>query len=283
MTLQEYREATAVKIQGTWNLHNMALEYKAELDFFTCLSSISSVLGNAAQGNYAAGCSFQDAFASYRQGLGLPANTVNLGIIEQVGYMARNEELLEKNVSSEVAHGIDEKLLCKIITYSILQQSNDPVSRDPFSQVRMVTGLGMPQPSDSLLRLDARFAALFVREESESESGTGDTQDTSKQTKELSLMLRSKNTRLANMPQLVDATVSVVSSYLTRTLRLSDAIEPERSLSAYGIDSLAAVEFRNWLRLELGAALSVIEIATAQSLIILSEKIISKVDNSEIR
>lgn len=282
MTVEEFHEATACKIQGTWNLHNVALENKADLDFFTLLSSISSVLGNPAQANYASGCSFQDAFASYRHRLGLPASTINLGIIEQIGYMARNEDLLEKNVSSEVANGIDQKLLCKIVAYSILQQSSEPVSRDPHSQTRMVTGLSMPQPPDSLLRLDARFSPLFVRDGSDAQAG-GDaaSQDTSQEIKELNLMLRSKNARSANLPQLVDATVSVVSAYLTRAMRLSEPIEPERSLSAYGIDSLAAVEFRNWLRLELGAAMSVIDITTAPSLIILSEKIISKVDGTE--
>ncbi|RYP67181.1 hypothetical protein DL771_007409 [Monosporascus sp. 5C6A] len=80
-TVEEYYEATACKIQGTWNLHNVALENKLQLDFFTVLSSISSVIGNPAQGNYASGCSFQDAFASYRHGLGLPACAVNLCII----------------------------------------------------------------------------------------------------------------------------------------------------------------------------------------------------------
>ncbi|KAK8135399.1 PKSKA1 [Apiospora sp. TS-2023a] len=286
MTVEEYHAAAACKIQGTWNLHNCAQEAQAPLDFFTILSSISSVLGNPAQGNYASGCSFQDAFSSYRQGLGLPASTVNLGIIEQIGYMARNEDLLEKNVSSEVAKGINERLLCKIIGYSILQQSRDsPVSADPYSRARMVTGLTMPQPPDSMLRLDARFAALFVRDGSSSSSSNGGagqaSTDVSQEIKELNLMLRSKSARAANLPQVVDATLSVVSGYLTRAMRLSEAIEPERSLSAYGIDSLAAVEFRNWLRLELGAAMSVIDITTAPSLVFLAEKIIGKVDGVE--
>ncbi|KAK6851041.1 polyketide synthase PKS10 [Apiospora arundinis] len=56
---------------------------------------------------------------------------------------------------------------------------------------------------------------------------------------------------------------------------------PERSLSAYGIDSLAAVEVRDWLRLGLGAAMSVMNITTALSLIFLSEKAITKVDSRE--
>ncbi|KAI1073750.1 hypothetical protein F5B20DRAFT_586947 [Whalleya microplaca] len=282
MTIQEYREATACKIQGTWNLHNVALENNLQLDFFTLLSSISSVLGNPAQGNYASACSFQDAFASYRNGLGLPACTINLGIIEQIGYMARNDDLLQRNVSSDVARGINEKLLCEIIDYSILQQSGEPVSSDPQSRTRMVTGLTMPQPADSMLRLDARFSSLFSRDAYDAQTGGDGTtsKDSSQEVKELNLMLRSKTAKSANMPQLVDATVSVVGNYLSRAMRLSEPIEPERSLSNYGIDSLAAVEFRNWVRLELGAMLSVLDITTAPSLISLSERIISKVDSA---
>ncbi|RYP50633.1 hypothetical protein DL768_003915 [Monosporascus sp. mg162] len=283
MTVEEYQEATTCKIQGTWNLHNVALENKLQLDFFTLLSSISSVLGNPAQGNYASGCSFQDAFASYRHALGLPACAVNLGIIHQIGYMARHEDLLQKNVSSDVAKGISEKLLCRIIAYSILQQSGNPVSRDPQGCTRMVTGLTMPQPPGSMLRLDARFAHLFVRNGADWQAGinsnTAASTDRSQEIKDLNLLLRSKTARSAGLPQLVNTTVSVIGNYLSRAMRLSETIEPERPLSAYGIDSLAAVEFRNWVRLELGAALSVLDITTAPSLILLSERIISKVDS----
>lgn len=282
MTLEEYYEATACKIQGTWNLHNVALKNKLRLDFFVLLSSISSVLGNPAQGNYASGCSVQDAFASYRHGLGLPACTINLGIIEQIGYMARNDDLLKKNVSSDVARGISERLLCDIVNYSILQQSSEPISNDPQSRTRMVTGLTMPQPPGSLLRLDARFAHLFTGESDASPAGANgedaSSKNSSQEVKELKLLLHSKTARTADLPHLIDATVSVVGKYLSQIMRLSEAIEPERPLSAYGIDSLAAVEFRNWVRLELGAALSAMDATTAPSLFSLSERIISKVD-----
>ena len=82
----------------------------------------------------------------------------------------------------------------------------------------------------------------------------------------------------ANMPKLVDAATVVLSAYLTKAMRLSEPIEPERPVAAYGIDSLAAVEFRNWLRMQLGAALSVIDITTASSLNALSERVIAKVE-----
>jgi acyl carrier protein len=54
-------------------------------------------------------------------------------------------------------------------------------------------------------------------------------------------------------------------------------MEPAKSLTVYGLDSLSAVEFRNWLRSELGADLSTLEITSASSLFALCEKIVKKV------
>lgn len=56
------------------------------LDFFVMFSSIASLLGNIAQSSYSAANLFMDSFASYRRSLGLPANTINWGVIADVGY-----------------------------------------------------------------------------------------------------------------------------------------------------------------------------------------------------
>ena len=53
MTLKEYHDTISSKVQGTWNLHNVALENGNKLDFFTMLSSISGVVGQKGQANYA--------------------------------------------------------------------------------------------------------------------------------------------------------------------------------------------------------------------------------------
>ncbi|EDN99357.1 hypothetical protein SS1G_02211 [Sclerotinia sclerotiorum 1980 UF-70] len=78
MTLDDYHTALHAKINGTWNLHYICQEQKEPLDFFTLLSSISGVVGNKGQANYAAGNTFLDAFAEYRESLGLRANSVDL-------------------------------------------------------------------------------------------------------------------------------------------------------------------------------------------------------------
>jgi len=61
MTLEDYMVPVKPKIQGTYNLHNAFAS--ENLDFFIMLSSVSGILGRRGQANYAAGHTFQDAFA----------------------------------------------------------------------------------------------------------------------------------------------------------------------------------------------------------------------------
>lgn len=92
MTLNDYHIAINAKVQETWNLHRASQEFqKQSLDFFIMLSSISGVVGNKGQANYAAVNTFLDAFASYRKTLGLRANIVDLGLIEDVDYVAEQD------------------------------------------------------------------------------------------------------------------------------------------------------------------------------------------------
>jgi len=65
------------------------------LDCFVMFSSVSSIFGNPAQGNYAAANAFLDSLAHHRHALGLPALAVNWGVLGGEGYVARNERVAE--------------------------------------------------------------------------------------------------------------------------------------------------------------------------------------------
>ena len=93
MSHAEFTEALACKVQGTWNLHTVFLETQRPITSFVTLSSVSGLVGLKGQANYAGGNVFQDAFAAYRRGLGLPAISVNLGTVEDVGVIHENESL----------------------------------------------------------------------------------------------------------------------------------------------------------------------------------------------
>ncbi|KAL8413715.1 hypothetical protein RB594_005096 [Gaeumannomyces avenae] len=98
MTFEKWQAAFRPKAMGSWNLHRCLPD---DMDFFILLSSASGVLGNQGQANYAAGNTFQDALAEYRQqqtSNGPDKSRTNLsldlGLVLDAGMVAENERLL---------------------------------------------------------------------------------------------------------------------------------------------------------------------------------------------
>lgn len=274
MTVEEYHATITSKVQGTWNLHLASQQLGCNLEFFTMLSSISGVVGQKGQANYAAANVFMDAFALYRQSLGFPANSTNLGVIEDVGYVAEQGGMLQ-HFDKGLWTGINEKTLRQILEYSIWQQQPQPI--DKTTSPQLITGIAVPLPDDADIGRDARFAGLFISSDSSSGDRTSGN-DANKDIQAFFLLLKSG----AEATTLLESCVDVVNNRFTKMLRLSEPMEPAKSLTVYGLDSLSAVEFRNWLRSDLGAELSTLEITSATSLFSLCEKIIAKIAKTVI-
>lgn len=92
------------KIVGTWNLHTSTKNLP--LDFFVMFSSVAALFGNMAQSSYAGANLFMDSFASYRRSLGLPATTVNWGVLADVGFVARNQEFFTDKFDTKGIMGV---------------------------------------------------------------------------------------------------------------------------------------------------------------------------------
>lgn len=78
-TVQDHqlKKVWAPKATGAWNLHKATATHS--LDWFVLYSSMSSLLGNAGQGAYAAANAWLDAFATWRTRNGLPTLAVDWG------------------------------------------------------------------------------------------------------------------------------------------------------------------------------------------------------------
>ncbi|KAF7917217.1 uncharacterized protein EAE98_010322 [Botrytis deweyae] len=268
MTLDDYHTALHAKFNGTWNLHHVSQEQKEPLDFFTLLSSISGIVGNKGQANYAAGNTFLDAFAQYRESLGLRANSVDLGLIEDVGYVAEQEGF-DARFDKRQWTPVTENTLRKILSYSILQQ-DEKAPINASSNTQLIAGIGFPLPEDSDLSYEGRFGYLFQSAaggNKDGGSGQGD------ETIEAFRMMRKSG---ADKAALAKVCVEVIATQFTKILRLETEMETAKPLISYGLDSLAAVELRNWIRIELGAELTTLDITNASSLIALCEKLVSK-------
>jgi hypothetical protein len=277
MTVREFHETIGCKVKGTWNLHTASLSQHTPLDFFTLLSSLSGVIGRKGQANYAAANAFLDSFASYRQSMGLPASSVDLGVVEDVGYVAEHSSELQTSFDKDVWTPINESLLHQILRFSILQQTAK-ATLNAASASQLITGIAIPQPSTSpLLKRDPRFSSLYFGSASNSTqlAGSGNNDNESKAIRAFLLSLHSA--QAAEHSSLLTSAVEILSAQFSSSLRLSEPMEPAKPLASYGLDSLAAVEFRNWARMELGAELTTLEIMGATSLFALGERIIAKI------
>ncbi|KAI0970360.1 putative polyketide synthase [Xylaria arbuscula] len=268
MTHDEYHTAISCKVAGTWNLHNVAIDLGLDLDFFTMLSSISGLIGQPAQSNYAAGNVFLDSFASYRRGLGLKANSIDLGAIDDVGYMAEHSGLIAA-LDTSAWTPINESLFQQIVQYSIMQQETTPINAASCSQ--LITSIAVPQAPSSRLLTDARFSSLLFGASAGAGAGS-DASGPNKEIQALQLMIKSS----ADIATVLPLALEVANKQFMVTLRIEEPLESGKPLSAYGLDSLAAVEFRNWSRAQLGAELTTLEITGAPTLTSLAEKIVAR-------
>jgi hypothetical protein len=261
MTFEEWQQSLAPKVQGTWNLHNFLLDQ--ELDFFILLSSLAGVVGNASQAGYCAASTFQDAFAEYRNSLGLPAVSLDLGMVNDVGYVSERE-VTKSHLESLGFRGISEQELMSMLHYAIC---NSVIEKQP-GQIITKFGTADPNkitPGSEYNRFSYSNKSNIARHSRQS------TEDETALT-----ALRVHDTLLSTKS--FDEAVRQICSALVAKLGLLvmapiEEILPTNSLAHYGMDSLVAVEMRNWLGRELEVTVPILELLANQSIVQLSEKL----------
>ncbi|KAL8668446.1 MAG: hypothetical protein Q9168_006926, partial [Polycauliona sp. 1 TL-2023] len=122
-TIDDFNKVTAPRVKGAWNLHHAFLATKTHLDFFVLLSSTVGILGNPGQSAYAATNSFLDAFAHFRRKTNLPASSIDLGLVQDIGYVARNLPP-GVDIGSLVHDPINEKDLHALVKAAVAGERN---------------------------------------------------------------------------------------------------------------------------------------------------------------
>ena len=135
MSNESWHTSVKPKVQGSWNLHNSIKGKDSALEFFLMTSSIAGSVGTATESNYTAANSFMDNFAKHRRNHNLPAVSIGLGAISEVGYLHENPEieavLLRKGITP-----IKEDELLSIIDITLSR----PNGLDP-TEAHVLTGL----------------------------------------------------------------------------------------------------------------------------------------------
>lgn len=261
MTLQQWQEVLAPKVHGTWNLHRLLPQ--KDMDFFILLSSIVGVRGNASQGAYSAGGAFQDAFAHYRRSLGLPALSIDLGKIDEVGYVAER--------SHETAKRLDESGVSAMTKRQFLATLKVAMAAGARAYpAQVITGLRTYSPDRALPEYDVDTFAAFRRAGEATRRATGD---------EGSAAARPRDA-LRQAGTVEEATAAFCAAFVDKMSSLlmvaADHIDFSRSINEYGMDSLVAVEMRNWLFKEMDITVPILELLANQSLTHLMSKLVEK-------
>lgn len=111
-TWDSFEKLFKAKVWGTYNLHYALINEK--LDFFIMMSSITSVVGNVGQANYAAANYFMNIFAEYRRHLGMPAMSICWGPWAGTGMATRSEDTI-KNIGIKGIYSMSKDIGKKMV------------------------------------------------------------------------------------------------------------------------------------------------------------------------
>ncbi|KGO64925.1 hypothetical protein PEX1_009200 [Penicillium expansum] len=243
------------KVQGTWNLHNALGQGRdSQLDFFVMTSSISGTVGTATESNYCAANSFLDAFARYRNRLGLPAISIGYGMISEVGYLHEHPDI-EALMKRKGIHPINEDELIQIMNMALVNQraSTWDSRYDHLAGSHLLTGvefIGLHEQrergfeGDNHVFADPR-AALFTASFARRAAGKSETHSAAAHLpKEIARALRESQ----DTAPIIDRLRAVVSKKLSNLILLPESeLEADRPLGDFGLDSMLAAEFRTFI------------------------------------
>ena len=249
MSHEAWHTGIKPKVTGTWNIHNAIRGRDRDLDMFLMTSSVNGSVGNATESNYCAANYFLDTFARYRRNLGLPAVSVGLGVISEVGYLHENPEI-EKMVMRRGVHAINEHELLQIIDAALSSpHGNSTPGYDRLYESHILTGLE-PLGLDELrkkgfdgtpMTFNDPRAALLAGMFSTNASSSPSASNSSGLPLELVTAINSGTPATA-------AILKIVKKRFSNLLLVAmEDLNPWKPMSSYGIDSMLAAVIRSWV------------------------------------
>lgn len=252
MTYKQWENCVRPKVQGTHNLHKTTLQ--TSLDFFICFSSVSSILGSKAQANYSAANSYLDALMRQRREMGLKGTTINCGMIVGVGAVAEDATL--QKVMEKIGYDpVNEQELLYQIEEAVTA-NNSELSVRGFDQHQIITGINL-QRQELFWAEKPLFRNLYANHDFSGES----TRSTAN--KNLGALLRSVTDPEERHDIITTSFIEKIAAVLAVA---SESIQPKNPLSAYGLDSIVAVEFRKWFSKSLGVDLALFDVLGSKSI-----------------
>lgn len=268
MSYQEWAAALAPKLTGSWNLHYATIQHS--LDFFVVFGSVAGVCGNTGQANYAAATTFLDAFTQYRRQRGLPSSVLHLGAVGDAGSASRNSRFLQR-VQSIGLHVLNETEVIDALAAAI----NISPASSASATGAIAVGLAHTNRRSHLTKeiflggRDARFSIYPNLESTDGAIGG----DQSSQVNALKALLGEiqRDPSLTGKRETEIALIKELGRFVSQNLTGQTQDDADDTgytdaMAEIAVDSLMAIEVRNWLRRSLGVELPTVEINRAGNL-----------------
>ncbi|KAG9249431.1 polyketide synthase [Emericellopsis atlantica] len=280
MSFDDWTAAVAPKVQGTWNLHQCLMG--EQLDFFVLASSYSGIVGQWGQANYAAANTFLDAFVQYRHAQGHAASVIDIGVMGEVGFVWKNRDILDHFKRSGMRI-LKETELLDAMNLAIQRSKPTPnahaqvdVHGAHWNPSQIILGFCTSAPIAApntrvVWKADVR-AGVYHNMNGQANAAA---KATTEQDGIASLLaLAASRPSVLEEEKTTETIAAAVAKALTDFLiQDEDSIKVEQSPEHIGVDSLVAMELRNWVRQKFAVETNVMSIVQSASLLDLADNI----------
>jgi len=260
MVPEDWTEVVESKVHGAWNFHNALLD--TPLDFFVFYSSSAAAMGGRGQTAYASANVFLDAFAQYRRSLGLPGASLGPTAVLDAGFLFENFDLW-----NEIHRNIGDNHISEAEVLALLESTLDGTAEASCNN-HIITGVHLDPLKMQFWATDAKYKHLRLAAEAvASEANAGS------KTVSWGAALKAA-TSLAEAEQLV---CDGLTEKIAKTLSIEvEEMDPTRNLANYALDSLTAIDVRNFIIREFESTMQVLELLASGTIHSLAKVVCAK-------
>lgn len=256
MDIDTWTRVMEPKTIGSKNLDTVFAS--PDLEFFIMTSSFAAIGGHAGQSNYAAANMYMNGLALSRRNRGLAGSVLNIGVIYGIGLLARERQAIYEGLERDGYPPISERDLHHMFIEAI--EAGRPF---PGQIVDLTTGLARYHVNGHKSlhwHRDPRFCHFTVADDDE-QDGAGPPGD--QQQKNIKDLIQAADSVSA-------ATIILQTAFCSRletVLNLpANSVSADRSIVDIGVDSLVAVDIRDWVYKSSGEDIPVMKILGASSI-----------------
>ena len=249
---------------GTINLQAI---FGGSLDFLILLSSVCGVLGTYSQGTYCAGNTFLDAFARSQTSCQTVVRSINLGMVAGEG-IASPEDALAFATRQGVRSMTLEDLMA-VIDFAIQDREAQNTAEKQIIHGVLKGSPHLETSKHGQETPDAKFSHIWTDSDRQRRSG--------RVTEASDFDVQSALRAATISDMATNAIVTAIRPMIAQLLAISETdLQAERSVASYGVDSLTAVELRNWVASHLSSHVETLEIMGSKPMVQLAEGIARK-------